>query len=216
MFTGIIERIGAVKEKKGQGKGVRLVLEVGKWNEKLSVGDSVAVNGACLTIVRKTETTLAFDVVPDTLKSTNLGSLQIGSRVNLEPSLRAGDAFGGHFVMGHVDAVGKIKKLEKIGDSWILEVEVPSEIMRYVIHKGSIAVDGISLTVQRVREKSFEIAIIPHTMGNTALGGKKAGDPVNLEPDFMAKYMEKYFLDYLGGAGKKNEWSEKNLREQGF
>lgn len=216
MFTGIIKRVGRVKENKARGKAIRLVIDAGKWDEKLEPGDSVAVNGACLTIVKREGSTLSFDMVPDTLQSTALGLLKNGEPVNLEPSLRAGDALGGHFVTGHVDAVGKVQRLDRQGDSWLLEVEAPPAIMRYVIHKGSVAVEGISLTVQRASVKSFEIAIIPHTMENTNLGSKRKGARVNLEADCMAKYMEKYFLDYLRETGEKDQLLEKRMREEGF
>ncbi len=214
MFTGIIKHVGTIKRKSSRGKLTKFQIGIEGWKERFEIGDSVAVNGTCLTIVEKSATTLSFEAVPETLESTALGTLREGDPVNLESSLRAGDPFGGHFVTGHVDSVGRIFKIRKEGDSWAIEIKASRDVLRYVIGKGSIAVDGISLTVQKVRDDAFEIAIIPHTLKYTNLSGKKEGAAVNLEVDFMAKYMEKYFLERFGGGG--TGLSENLLREQGF
>jgi len=215
MFTGIIKHVGRIARKSVRGQLTKFRIDISGWKERFEIGDSVAVNGTCLTIVEKTRSLLLFEAVPETLKSTGLGALREGDAVNLESSLRAGDSFGGHFVSGHVDSVGKISKILPMGDSRVIEIRASRDTVRYVIEKGSIAVDGISLTVQKVRGTVFEIAIIPHTLKHTNLSKKKEGDFVNLEVDFMAKYMEKYFLERFGqdrGAGL----SEKFLRERGF
>jgi riboflavin synthase len=180
MFTGLVREVGDVVSMEGGRLVVRSTLAA-------ELGDSIAVNGVCLTVVAHDDGTLAFDAVPETLARTSLGTLEPGSRVNLEPALRAGDALGGHYVQGHVDCVGSFRGVAD-GLHWF---DAPPELLRYVVQKGSIAVDGTSLTVAGVDEAGFAVALIPHTLEATTLGGLEPGVAVNLEGDVLAKYVEK-------------------------
>lgn len=180
MFTGLVREVGTVRS---LADG-RLVVEAELTGE---VGDSIAVGGVCLTVVANDGGTLAFDTVPETLARTSLGTLEPGSRVNLEPALRAGDAMGGHYVQGHVDGVGSFRGVAG-GLHWF---DAPPEILRYVAEKGSVALDGTSLTVAAVDEGGFAAALIPHTLAATTLGDLRPGDAVNLESDVLAKYVER-------------------------
>jgi riboflavin synthase len=184
MFTGLVREVGTVLS---MDEG-RLVIETTLAAE---LGDSIAVNGACLTVVAHANDTLAFDAVPETLLRTSLGDLHTGSRVNLEPALRAGDALGGHYVQGHVDGVGSVRDVVPEGDGKRMTFAAPPEILRYVVEKGSIAVEGTSLTVATVDDDGFAVALIPHTLEHTTLGGLQREDRVNLEVDVLAKYVEK-------------------------
>ncbi|MFZ5807497.1 MAG: riboflavin synthase [Verrucomicrobiota bacterium] len=191
MFTGIIEEAGRVVELVKHGEGWRLVVEAQKIHEGLSVGDSVANNGCCLTVVMSKKRFLGFDLLEETLRKTNFKKLEAGSLVNLERSLAANGRFGGHFVSGHIDGVGIITRWEREGADWALEIELEEEMERYVVPKGCIAVDGISLTVGKIEGKRVTIWIIPHTYELTALKDRHVGDEVNLEFDLLAKYVEK-------------------------
>jgi riboflavin synthase len=179
MFTGIVRELGTV----ASFDGTRLVVETGT---EAAVGDSVAIAGVCLTVTGRENGALAFDVVAETLDRTTLGRLAAGARVNVEPSLRAGDPLGGHIVQGHVDGVGAMR--ERTDLTWF---DASPEITRYCVEKGSIAVDGTSLTVAAVDDGGFAVALIPHTLGVTTLGSLEPGDPVNLEVDVLAKYVER-------------------------
>ncbi|HEY6960540.1 MAG TPA: riboflavin synthase [Gaiellaceae bacterium] len=180
MFTGLVREVGTVRS---MADG-RLVVDAALTG---AVGDSVAVNGVCLTVVDAADGALAFDTVPETLARTTLGTLDAGSRVNLEPALRAGDAMGGHYVQGHVDGVGSFRGVAG-GLHWF---DAPAELLRYVAEKGSIAVAGTSLTVAGLDERGFAVALIPHTLEATTLGALAEGDAVNLEVDVLAKYVER-------------------------
>jgi riboflavin synthase len=169
-------------------EGGRLVV---RSTLQAGLGDSIAVNGVCLTVVADEDGTLAFDAVPETLARTSLGVLDRGARVNLEPALRAGDALGGHYVQGHVDGVGAVRSVEPEGDGRRMWFDAPAEIGRYVVEKGSIAVQGTSLTVAETDDDGFAVALIPHTLEATTLGTLAPGDRVNLEADVLAKYVEK-------------------------
>ena len=169
----------------------RLIVEAPETARGAQLGDSVAIDGVCLTVVAADDTTLSFDAVPETLARTALGTLDQGSRVNLEPALRAGDALGGHYVQGHVDGVGAVQSIAPEGDGRRVRFEAPAELLRYVVEKGSIAVQGTSLTVAAVDEAGFEVALIPHTLQATTLGELEPEQPVNLETDVLAKYVEK-------------------------
>jgi riboflavin synthase len=180
MFTGIVREVGRVASFDGR----RLVVEA---ETHAAAGDSVAVDGVCLTAVDGSQ--LAFDVVDETLGRTTLGALKAGDRVNLEPALRAGDPMGGHLVQGHVDGLGRVRS---IGEPvWI---DAPVELLRYTVEKGSITVDGVSLTVAALDDQGFAVALVPHTLEATTLGALEPGDPVNLEVDVLAKYVEKLLL----------------------
>lgn len=187
MFTGIVRELGTVVVFDGS----RLVVAAPETSAGAAVGDSVAVSGACLTVVEAAEGRLAFDVVPETLSRTSLGGLEPGGSVNIEPSLRVGDQLGGHVVQGHVDAVGRVRSVVPEGDGRRLWVDSPEGIVRYCIEKGSIAVDGVSLTVAAFDDDGFEVALIPHTLEVTTLGRLEAGDEVNLEADILGKVVER-------------------------
>jgi riboflavin synthase len=187
MFTGIVRELGTVVAFDGS----RLDVAAADTAASAAVGDSIAVAGVCLTVVEAGEGRLAFDVVPETLSRTALGHLEPGSDVNLEPSLRVGDRLGGHVVQGHVDAVGRIRSVVPEGDGRRVWVDAPDSIVRYCIEKGSIAVEGVSLTVAAFDEDGFEVALIPHTLEVTTLGGLEPGDEVNLEADVLGKVVER-------------------------
>lgn len=189
MFSGIVENRGKVIKKEKKGGQIRFRFRFERPEKKVKAGDSIAISGVCLTASRLGPGWFEADVVDETLKATTLGSLQIGSLVNLERSLRYGDFVGGHFVSGHVDGVGTIASIKRTGKNELWSFSAPKEIMAYVAKKGSIAIDGISLTIQKVAKSSFSIALIPHTLDRTTLGGKKKGDKVNLEVDLLARYL---------------------------
>jgi riboflavin synthase len=187
MFTGIIEELGEVKRISLRGKVTLLEIKAKNILEEIKVGDSIAVNGVCLTLVKREPEVLFFEAIPETLKVTNLGQLRISDKVNLERSLKAGDRISGHFVNGHVDCTGIIREKRYINNNLCFEIAVPARFMGYVLPKGSIAVDGISLTVMDQRANSFSIYVIPHTLKNTTLGFKGPSDKVNIEFDILAK-----------------------------
>ncbi len=191
MFTGLIREVGTVLAVEGGADGVRLTIEAPQTAPDAQLGDSVAIDGVCLTVVAVAGDSFAFDAVPETLDRTSLGTLDHGSRVNLEPALRAGDALGGHYVQGHVDGVGSVRSVEPEGEGKRIWFAAPPELLRYVALKGSIAVQGTSLTVAAVDGAGFAVALIPHTLEATTLGALEPEDLVNLETDVLAKYVEK-------------------------
>lgn len=191
MFTGLVQATGKVVSLESPASGVtRLVLE-SPLLASAELGASVAVNGCCLTVTQVVGDRASFDLLAETLRLTNLGELKVGSIVNLEPSLRPSDRLGGHFVTGHVDACGKVAFFGQDGDDWRLDIEAPPELLRYVVRKGCISVDGMSLTVAEVLPGGFRIWIIPHTLAVTNLAARQSGERVNLESDLLAKYAEK-------------------------
>ena len=190
MFTGIVEEVGSVKS---VGEG-RLVIGASEVLSDVKIGDSISVNGACLTVTTHDDTSFSVDVVPETLRRTNLGELTAGSPVNLERSMPANGRFGGHMVQGHVDDTATIRSIESEREALMVVFDAPSSVMRYVVEKGFIAVDGASLTIVNCDNFSFSVTIIPHTQENTVFKSKKAGDSVNLEADIMAKYVERLAL----------------------
>lgn len=190
MFTGIVEQTGRIESFEQRESSARLRIACTMAGQ-VSPGQSVAVNGCCLTSTQENAGVLVFDLLHETLQRTNLGGMKQGSLVNLERALGASDRLGGHFVQGHIDCTARVIGLEPAGQDFRLEVELPEAFARYVIPKGSIAVDGISLTVAELKETSFIIWLIPHTMQITALHDRKAGDLVNLEFDMLAKYVER-------------------------
>jgi riboflavin synthase len=187
MFTGLVREVGTVASMNGG----RLTIDAPETARGLQLGDSVAIDGVCLTVVARVDSSLSFDAVPETLARTALGTLDQGSRVNLEPALRAGDALGGHYVQGHVDGVGAVQSVAAEGEGRRVRFEAPAELLRYIVEKGSIAVQGTSLTVAAVDETGFEVALIPHTLQATTLGELTPEQRVNLETDVLAKYVEK-------------------------
>lgn len=194
MFTGIIVELGKIADIQKIAQGARLRVISNKVINEANLGDSISINGVCLTVseMDRTKNILSFDVSFETLKKTTLGELKKGDYVNLEPALTLNTRLGGHLVSGHVEDTGIIKKIENIGDYLKIEIEAKDEILRYCIPKGSIAIDGISLTIVDLYSSSFTVVIIPHTAKMTTIGFKKVGDKVNLETDIIAKYVEKF------------------------
>jgi riboflavin synthase len=191
VFTGIVREVGRVESLNGESVGVRLRVAAPVTASSTAAGDSVAVNGVCLTAVDVEGGVLAFDAVPETLSRSSLSRLVEGGSVNIEPAVRAGEPLGGHIVQGHVDGVGSVLRLEPEGEGARLTVEAPPELLRYVVEKGSVTVEGVSLTIAALALDSFEIALVPHTLRATTLGSLAPGDEVNLEVDVLAKYVER-------------------------
>jgi len=191
MFTGLVQCLATVREVQPAGPGRRLVLEAPAAAEQAKLGDSIAINGCCLTVVENAAGQLSFEAGPETLLKTNLGELSPGQQVNLEASLRVGDPLGGHFVTGHVEAVGTLAERQDDREWSTLWFRFPPELGRYMVPKGSVAVDGVSLTLVEVLADRFSVALIPHTLSVTTLGGLVTGGRVNLETDLLAKYAQK-------------------------
>jgi len=214
MFTGIVEELGTVESLAPQAAGSRLRVRAPLVCDGLRAGDSVSVNGVCLTVVDPRESAFSADVAPETLRRSSLGALRPGSRVNLERALQAGARLGGHIVQGHVDGTGEVVAIEPLGsENYWLRVRVPAELDRYFVYKGSVAIDGISLTVAEIESGVLSVTIIPHTWANTNLRSLRPGDIVNLETDVLAKYVEKM----LGTLEvKRPGLTEAELREQGY
>jgi riboflavin synthase len=191
MFTGIIEEVGSVEEVKPSPSG--LMIKIGSKTVRggLALGESVSVNGACLTVADLGDDYFALDVVPETIGRSTLSKLRAGVKVNLERAMKADGRYGGHIVSGHVDGVGRIRRIARRGKAIELEITLPAGLQRYFVKQGSVAVDGVSLTVAEVAGNSITVAIIPFTLASTTLCGKRAGDEVNIEADVLAKYVEK-------------------------
>ena len=194
MFTGIIEETGRVVAFEAKAEAWSLTIAAAATLGELAIGDSIAVNGCCLTAARFDATSIGFDVLEETRRLTNFSALQAGALVNLERSLRFGGKVSGHFVTGHIDALGRVEVFEMRGKDYYLRVGIPGAFSRYVVHKGSIAIDGISLTIAEVTDSSISVWIIPHTREVTNLREKKLNDPVNLEFDLLGKHVEKLLL----------------------
>lgn len=212
MFTGLILELGEITSINRKSGGAVLSLKSNEIASTAKLGDSIAVNGVCLTVVKSGRKELSFDLSDETLRSTNIGSLNKGDAVNLEPSLSPDSKIGGHFVTGHVDTVGKIRSRVQSGDMLKFEIEAPSKVTDFLVEKGSVAVDGISLTVVDIIKDSFTLVIIPHTAKLTTLGFKGAGDSVNIEVDILGKYVAKF----LQRREDKNSRFMKTLMEGGF
>jgi riboflavin synthase len=191
VFTGIVRELGVVVEAEDAGGGKSLVVRAPETAARTGVGDSVAINGCCLTATAIDGGAMAFHAVPETIARTTLGSLEPDAFVNVEPALRAGEELGGHYVQGHVDAVGRIQSVEAEGEGLRVFVEAPAGVLRYCVEKGSITVDGVSLTVAELGDDAFAVALVPHTLAATTLSELRPGQEVNLEPDVLAKYVER-------------------------
>lgn len=203
--------MGSVKALRREGDSARLAISASGVLDGTRIGDSISVNGVCLTVVDMNHGGFSADVAVETLKVTNLGELKIGSKVNLERALQLSARIGGHLVTGHVDAVGRIRERREEGNGWRLFFEAPEAALKYVIKKGSIAIDGISLTVAEVDKKGFSVAMIPHTAKLTTLGFKAAGDSVNFETDIIGKYVER-----LASGRVETGVSLESLKKSGF
>ncbi|OGW40015.1 MAG: riboflavin synthase subunit alpha [Nitrospirae bacterium RBG_13_39_12] len=212
MFTGLILEMGGILSVKRRSGVAILSLKSNEISSAAKKGDSISVNGVCLTVVDKKGDTLSFDLSDETLRSTNLGSLKTGDLVNLEPSLRPDSRIGGHFVTGHVDVTGEVRSKVNIGDMMKVEIEVPDSISNFLVEKGSVAVDGISLTIVDILKNSFTVVIIPHTSKLTTIGFKGPGDTVNIEADILGKYVAKI----LKKDGNRDLKFMKILTEEGY
>ncbi len=200
MFTGLVEEMGTVRERTPSAAGARMVIACDVVRDGLALGDSVSVNGACLTVVALTDDTFAVDCVEETLRRTSVGDREAGDTVNLERAMRVGDRLGGHIVQGHVDGTGTIRAITPEGEGVLMSVAAPPGVLRYVVEKGSITVDGVSLTVATRESDGFTIALIPHTMQGTTLGPDTVGRRVNLEADVVAKYVEALVRPHVDGG----------------
>ena len=232
MFTGIVEEKGTVKYINLAGISGSIAIRARKVLEGTKIGDSIAVNGVCLTVVTLQPDGFTADVMAETIRRTSLGSCQPGDRVNLERAMAADGRFGGHIVAGHIDGVGTIRSAVPEGNAVWITIDTPPQILRYIVEKGSIAIDGISLTVAYVDESAFKVSVIPHTAAETTLLSKKAGDIVNLENDIVGKYVEKlmspvsaYGAEPAGGKGNagakyraapSSSYTLEDLRDMGF
>ena len=218
MFTGIIESLGTLAAIRSEGRGKQLVIDSDMALEGLKPGDSIAVNGACLTAVNLSGHRFHADISPETMSKTTFGAARIGDRVNLERALRFSDRIDGHLVSGHIDGMGTIRKRTPIDNAIVMAVEVPKALSRYLIAKGSVAVDGISLTINACRENGFDVSIIPYTARLTTLPEKKPGDPVNIETDMIGKYVERFLFHAAGDPepGKKPSIDLAFLEKTGF
>jgi len=214
MFTGIVEEVGRITRIEQRGENRRITITADRAPKQLKTGDSVSVSGVCLTALDIKPASFRADLAPETWARTSFSRIHEGALVNLELSMKADGRFGGHFVQGHVDGVGKLISLDRIADSenWWLHIALPHEVEKYTVYKGSISIEGISLTVAKLEENRCTIAIIPHTVEQTNLHSLKPGDPVNLEADLIAKYVEKM----MKGNFAENSLIIEDLVEQGF
>ena len=215
MFTGLIEELGIVKAIQSGAKSIQLTITAKKVLEDVKIGDSIAVNGTCLTVVRYNQHDFTADVMPETVKRTVLSQLKIGDVVNLERTLALGDRFGGHIVSGHIDGIGTILSMTKDDNAIVVKIKVADHLLRYIIEKGPVAIDGISLTVVEVADSYFSVSLIPHSAQMTTLGKKAVGDIVNIENDIIGKYVER-LLNLSVKEEKKTSISMDFLRENGF
>ena len=213
MFTGIIEHLGKVKQVKLQADSAIIVVDIGPLSDDVSLGDSIAINGACLTVTQIKDSDVYFDVSTETLNMTAIGKLKMSDKVNIERSLKMGDQLGGHFVTGHVDGVGTINKVENKPGQCTVWFSVSKELANMMIKKGSVSIDGISLTIVEIREGLFSVALIPYTLEVTTLGFKKAGEQVNIETDMLGKWVKRILTT---NDSTTSGITEEMLKEKGF
>lgn len=214
MFTGIIEEVGSVASIRKGAHSCVLTVNASRVLEDVHLGDSIATNGVCLTVTSFTSHSFSADVMHETLNRSSLGSLHIGSPVNLERAMLAGGRFGGHIVSGHIDGVGTISSIKEDDNAVWYTVEAPSNILHYIIEKGSITLDGISLTVAKVTNSNFSVSIIPHTRAQTNLASKKVGDVLNLENDLVGKYVERLMLQPIAASQEQPEQKSSGITKE--
>jgi riboflavin synthase len=216
MFTGIIEEVGTIQELRFISEGAIITAAARIVPPSLKTGDSIAVNGVCLTATRTGQGSFSCDISAETMRLSSFKQARQGSKINLERSMMLGGRLGGHFVQGHVDGVGKLASKTRSGEGWVMSFEFPRDLERYLVYKGSIAVDGISLTISSLGKNSFAVAVIPHTMESTNLNQLGIGDLVNLEVDILGKYFERFFQLGLIQGEKSTKLTAEYLRDQGF
>ncbi len=202
MFTGIIAEMGQIKKIQPGAQSIRLTIKGKRVLELSKIGDSIAVNGVCLTVTQFEQDAFSADVMPETVRRTDLRALKAGDFVNLEPALRLGDSVGGHMVSGHVDGVGRIVSIRREDNALWITIEAHPSVLRYIVTKGSVALDGISLTVAEVDKSTFSVSLIPHTAQVTTIGRRQIGDLINIETDMIGKYIEKYVAAYEGSKSQ--------------
>ncbi len=215
MFTGIVEELGKVILIEKNAKSAKIKISVTLVSEDLKIGDSVAVNGVCLTIVNFSSNHITAEIMLETLKRTSMRGIKSGDKVNLERALRVNDRLGGHIVSGHVDGIGKIISKKYVGIAEVFDISYSLEIQKYLAKKGSVAIDGISLTIVEIKDDYFRLSLIPHSLNNTTLGFKKNGDLVNIEIDILARYIERLF-NSKKSKERKPKISERFLIDNGF
>lgn len=216
MFTGIIEEVGKIQGVIKSTKSAKIIINATKVLEDVNLGDSISTNGVCLTVTEFSANRFTVDVMAETMRKTNLDKLTLGDEVNLERALRVGDRLGGHMVSGHIDGTGTITNYEKEDNAVWVTIKAKPEILRYIVQKGSITIDGISLTVAYIDDKVFKVSIIPHTKDSTTLLKKKVGDIVNLECDMVGKYIEKLLMSKEDRTKEEEKIDLNFLRENGF
>jgi riboflavin synthase len=216
MFTGIIEEVGTIQELHFISEGAVITAAACIVPPSLNIGDSIAINGVCLTATQTSQGSFSCDISPETLRLSSFKQARQGTKINLERSLMLGGRLGGHFVQGHVDGVGKLASKTRSGEGWEMSFEFPRNLERYLVYKGSIAVDGISLTISSLAKNSFAVAVIPHTLESTNLNQLRIGDPVNLEADILGKYFERFFQLGLIQGEKSTKLTVEYLKDQGF
>ncbi|MGM0839704.1 MAG: riboflavin synthase [Bacillota bacterium] len=216
MFTGIIEEIGSIERMKKSSSSMELTITAGRVLEDVQIGDSISVNGVCLTVTSFSSRQFQVDVMPETFEGTTLRNLSHGSKVNLERAMAANGRFGGHFVNGHVDGIGTIVRIEKVENAWYMDISIPENQSHLFIMKGSVAIDGTSLTVFGVKSNVITISLIPQTRGDTVLGEKKVGDRVNIECDVMAKYFHRFYEAKEQSKSTSSRMSYEFLSQNGF
>ena len=215
MFTGLIEEIGEVDKIAKSAKSAQITIKSKKVLEDIKLGDSISTNGVCLTVVKFDKNSFVVDVMPETMRRSNLKNIKSGSRVNLERAMQLGDRLGGHIVSGHVDGIGIIKSIDKEDNATWVSIETSLDIMKYMINKGSVTVDGISLTIAKVEDEVFKVSIIPTTKGETTLLDKHIGDELNVECDVVGKYIERFMI-FNQEEASKSSIDINFLKENGF